>query len=304
MDTINLFKALSDESRLRILFLLRKNELSVNEIVSVLDMGQSRISRHLKILSDAGLLSFRKEGLWAFYRMETEGLWGDICRPVFEKLSGDIFKNDAVNLQNYLADRAERGRKYFDSVAPEWTSVRSVMLGDLDLNGEICSLIPGSGIIVDLGCGSGELAEMLLVKAGMVIGVDRSPAMLAEARRLPAVKNGKIDLRLGELDHLPVRDNEADSVVISMVLHYLDEQQQAVDEASRIIKPGGVLVLAELESHNNEKMRSLYGHRRLGFSRETVAGWFKMAGLVLKSRKRFKAGEGLTAVIYTAVKNP
>ncbi|HPS59462.1 MAG TPA: metalloregulator ArsR/SmtB family transcription factor [Spirochaetota bacterium] len=305
METVNIFKALSDESRLRILSLLRNNELSVNEIAAVLGMGQSRISRHLKILADAGLLAYRKEGLWVFYMMGNEGLWCDICGPVFDRLaSGDAFKNDAMNLQNYLAERTERGREYFNSVAPEWKSIRSSMLGDFDLNSEICALMPESGIIADLGCGSGELAVRLLVKADRVIGVDRSPAMLAEARRLLEGKNGMIDLRLGELDHLPVRDGEADSVVISMVLHYLDEQQQAVDEASRILKPGGVLVLAELDSHNNEKMRSVYGHRRLGFSKETVSGWMKGAGLVLKCNKKFKAGEGLNTVIYMAVKVP
>jgi ArsR family transcriptional regulator len=305
METVNLFKALSDESRLRILFLLRNNELSVNEIVALLGMGQSRISRHLKILADAGLLSYRKEGLWVFYMMGNDGLWGEINRPVLDKLaSGTVFKNDSVNLRNYLSERTERGREYFNTVAPEWSRIRSSMLGDLDLNSEVCSLVPPGTVIADLGCGSGELAEKLLVKADKVIGVDRSPAMLSEARRLLAGKIGMIDLRLGELDHLPVRDSEADSVVISMVLHYLDEQQQAIDEASRILKSGGVLILAELESHNNEKMRSVYGHRRLGFSKETVSGWMKRSGLVLKNHKKFKAGDGLTAVIYTAEKAP
>lgn len=303
MDTVNIFKALSDESRLRILSILQNNELSVNEIVALLGMGQSRISRHLKILADAGLLSFRKEGLWVFYKLERGGLWGDLCSPVFDRLaSGAVFKNDSVNLRNYLSERTERGREYFNTVAPEWSRIRSSMLGELDLNSEICSLVPEGSVIADLGCGSGELAERLLVKAGKVIGVDRSPVMLSEARRLLAGKNELIDLRLGELDHLPVRDAEADSVVISMVLHYLDEQQQAIDEASRILKSGGVLVLAELDIHNNEKMRSVYGHRRLGFSRETVSGWMKRSGLVLKDHKKFKAGDGLTAVIYSAVK--
>ena len=314
MDAINLFKALSDESRLRILFLLRKNELSVNEIVSVLDMGQSRISRHLKILSDAGLLSSRKEGLWAFYRMETEGLWGGICPQVFESLApGSLFRRDAVNFEKYLADRTERGRDYFNSVAPEWNRIRNLMLGELDLNSLICDFVSGqgsgdsagkSGVIADLGCGSGELALKLLEKADRVIGVDRSTAMLDETKGLLAAEKGRIDLRLGELEHLPLRDEEVDAVVISMVLHYLDEQQQAVDEMFRVLKSGGMLVMAELDRHNNEKMRSVYGHRRLGFSKEAVSGWLKKSGFVLRKQKSYKAGDGLSVVIYMAVKAP
>lgn len=301
---VNLFKSMSDGTRLRILALLRGNELSVNEIVSLLGMGQSRISRHLKILSDAGLLSYRKEGLWVFYSLAGEGLWGRISSSVFDELAGIAeFRDDAERLRKHLADRAERGMEYFNRVAADWNRIRGLMLGDLDLNSEIYGCITKCKIIADLGCGSGELASKLLARADRVIGVDRSPAMLDEARRLLAGES-RIDLRLGELDHLPLLNGEADTVVISMVLHYLDEQQQAVSEAGRVLKNGGRLVLAELDIHENEKMRSIYGHRRLGFSRETVDGWMKRAGLVLKSHKKFKAGEGLTAVIYVAEKAP
>lgn len=301
METVNLFKALSDESRLRIISILRKKELSVNEIVTILGMGQSRISRHLKILSDAGILSSRKEGLWVFYRMESGGLWGRICGPVFDSLDlGLLLQEDSINLERYLADRTEMGREYFNRVAPEWSSIRNLMLGKLDLNRKIMEFIPESGTIADLGCGSGELASRLITRAQKVIGVDRSTAMLDEARRFLQAGSGRIDLRLGELEHLPLRDGEADTVVISMVLHYLDEQQQVIDEVSRIIKPEGVLVIAELDVHNNENMRSFYGHRRLGFSKDTVRGWLKNSGFELRMHKSYKAGEGMTAVIYVS----
>jgi len=312
MEPINIFKALSDETRLRILSLLRRNELSVNEIVCILDMGQSRVSRHLKILTDAGLLSFRKEGLWVFYKMESTGLWGGICGPVFDSLGpASMLMEDSAKLNGFLQGRSEQKREYFNSIAHEWESIRKLMLGDLDLNSSIVGQLSGRGtanaentVAADLGCGSGGLCVKLLSRAGRVIGVDRSPAMLEQARGLLAGHNGAIDLRLGELEHLPMRDSEADIVVISMVLHYLDEQQQAVDEAARVLRPGGTLLIAELDTHGNEEMRSIYGHRRLGFSKETVAGWMTRAGLVLKSQKSYKAGEGLTAVIYMAVKAP
>ncbi len=309
MEAVNIFKSLSDETRLRILALLRQNELSVNEVVLLLGMGQSRISRHLKILTDAGLLSFRKDGLWVFYSPVHQGLWREISGHVYDCLGVEaVIREDAANLKKYLADRTERGREYFNSVAPEWNRIRNLMLGDLDLNSQIMRIIADSttggpeSVIADLGCGSGELAARLLTIAGRVIGVDRSPAMLEEARRLLAGSNGRIDLRLGELSHLPLLDREAHVVAISMVLHYLDDQQMAIDEASRVLGSGGLLVIAELDVHKNEKMRSVYGHRSLGFSKETVTGWLGRAGFEFKKHKKFRAGEGMTAVIYVANK--
>ena len=303
IKTVNLFKSLSDSTRLRIIGLLKDNELNVNEIVSLLNMGQSRVSRHLKILSDAGLLASRKEGLRVFYSLAREGFWGRISGSVFDELAGVAeCRDDAARLRTHLSERAERGMEYFNTIAADWNRIRRIILGGLDLDSKILGCIGRGMVVADLGCGSGELAFKLLTKADRVIGVDRSPAMLAEARRLLDQSNGRIDLRLGELDHLPLLNAEADTVVISMVLHYLDEQQQAVNEASRVLRPGGLLVIAELKNHENEKMRSVYGHRRLGFSKQTVGGWIKSAGLVLKRHKNFKAGEGLTAVIYAAEK--
>jgi ArsR family transcriptional regulator len=275
----------------------------VNEIVSLLNMGQSRVSRHLKILSDAGLLASRKEGLRVFYSLAREGFWGRISGSVFDELAGVAeCRDDAARLRTHLSERAERGMEYFNTIAADWNRIRRIILGGLDLDSKILGCIGRGMVVADLGCGSGELAFKLLTKADRVIGVDRSPAMLAEARRLLQQSNGRIDLRLGELDHLPLLNAEVDAVVISMVLHYLDEQQQAVNEAGRVLRPGGLLIIAELKNHENEKMRSVYGHRRLGFSKETAAGWIKSAGLFLKSRKNFKAGEGLTAVVYVAEK--
>lgn len=304
METVNYFKALSDQTRLRILNLLDKKELNVNEIVSILDMGQSRISRHLKILSDSLLITSRKDGLWVFYKSDNSNFSGELIRLIDSRLKKEEpFSLDIDRLDKYIKERGEMGKEYFNKIASDWKKIRGKILGDLDLNTEIVKVTGKCLCAADLGCGNGELAGKLLVKSEKVIGVDRSPGMLEEADKyLKSLGVEGFDLRLGELAHLPVRDGETDCTVINMVLHYLDDPSAAIEEAGRIVKKGGRLVIADLESHSDESLRSNYGHRWLGFPQDTIKNWISLNGFYFKKLKIFTAAKGLNVVLYVSEK--
>ena len=302
MEAVTYFKALADETRIRILNLLYKKELNVNEIVSILDMGQSRISRHLKILSDSSLLISRKDGLWVFYKANEIAFSGELIRLIDSKLkSEEIFLLDIIRLDKYIKERGEKVKEYFNKVASDWKKIRGEILGELDLNSEIVKYAGKCRCTADLGCGNGELVELLLAKSEKVIGVDRSQGMLDEAGKyLKSSGKTGFDLRLGELAHLPVRDNETDCVVINMVLHYLDDPSAAVSEAARVVKSGGRLVITELDSHGDESLRNSYGHRWLGFPPDTVKSWLEQNGFSFKKSKSFSAAKGLNVVLFVA----
>jgi ubiquinone/menaquinone biosynthesis C-methylase UbiE len=269
-----------------------------------MNMGQSRISRHLKILSDSSLIISRKDGLWVFYKANDRDFSGELTRLIESKLrSENLFLLDILSLDKYIKERGEKGREYFNKIASEWKKIREKILGGLDLNSEIVKVIGKCSCAADLGCGNGELAELLLAKSEVVIGVDRSSGMLDEAGKYLKYSGREgFDLRLGELAHLPVRDGETDCAVINMVLHYLDDPSAAVAEAGRIIRSKGKLVIAELDSHGDESLRSKYGHRWLGFSSDTVKGWMGMSGFIFKKSKSFNAANGLNVVLYVAEK--
>lgn len=303
MELLTVLKALSDETRLRILSLLISRELNVNELVDILGMGQSRISRHLKILSDAGVLSCRKDGLWAFYTAAMNGPAENLIRLLQREMTGDVYSRDSRALESYMADRSEKGREYFNGIATRWSAIRSEMLSGLDLNSEILAVMKKASVTADLGCGNGELSALLLQKSEKVIGVDRSTGMIYMARQnISGIPADRVEFRIGELSHLPMRDGEADCAVINMVLHYLDDPARGIEEAARILKKRGKLVVGDLSIHSMESMRSRFGHRWLGFADAAVRGWMKQYGFKVDSAKRFHAENGLEPFIYVCTK--
>jgi len=302
---LNILKALSDESRLRIFSILSGNELNVHEIQSILGMGQSRVSRHLKILTDSGLLECRKEGLWVFYRQSD----GDMPVKFNELLSSrlreeDVFLRDNSALMNYMEKRDQQGREFFDQMASQWPDVRRALFGDFNLYGVIAGKVDLCIRIADLGCGDGELLSLVMEEGRKVIGIDRSSRMLDLAEeRLARIKGGSFDLRPGELSAVPVRDGEVDCAVINMVLHYLDRPFEALKEASRILVAGGRLVIAELDCHGDETFRNSYGHRWLGFSQIRIERWLNKCGFGKIEMESFKMKEELGITLYSSIKN-
>lgn len=302
MEIIKYCKALADETRAKLVNVLLEYELNVGEIVQVMEMGQSRISRHLKILSDSGLVDVRREGLWAFYRASDEGPGRDFLDGVSSLFEDDTdLKRDRNRAEKVIRERTAATRQFFDDIAPEWDRMTAEVLGDLDLSKEIQARLPKCNCAADIGCGPGDMLEILAGVSDQVIGVDNSPKMLELAEERFS-DDANMSLRIGETTHLPLRDLEADCTVMSLVLHHLARPVDAIREANRIMKQGGKLLVAEFDQHENEVMRSEYGDRRLGIPREKMAGWMEQEGFEVTKITEFSVNMGLVVVVYEAEK--
>lgn len=303
MICLTYFKALADETRVRLLNILMHHEMSVNEIVALMDMGQSRISRHLKVLTDSGLLECRRDGAWAFYSAvgnNNAGRFSDSIRPLFQ--SEQQLVEDLEAAYHLVTERSIKSRNFFNSIASEWNDLKQKVLGDFDLNQAILDCVDTCRFAVDLGCGTGELLAGLRKKADFAVGIDSSRKMLAQAEKLFSNDKENLELRLGELEHLPVGNNEADFAVISMVMHHLANPEKVAMEVSRILKAGGIFIIADFEKHTNEEMRKKYGDRWLGFSKDEIRIILKHSGFETQEIKTFKLKQSINLNITIARK--
>jgi len=305
MDILILLKACADETRIKLLNILINHELSVNEIVDMMDMGQSRISRHLKILLDAGLLKCRRDGVWAFYSGSTSGSGKSFIDAMLPMLSkDDSLKKDLVTASAIIEERTKTARQFFNKIAGQWDRLKSEILGSFNLNRAIADLAPECEKVADLGCGTGDLLGALKLKAQTIIGVDSSSEMLKEAKtRLGAAGNEKADLRLGELEHLPLRDREVSVAVSSMALHHIQNPMQAVKEAGRILEKNGTFIIAEYGKHSDESMRQKYGDLWLGFYPDEIKNWLEEAGFRLSSMETVELKNSIRLHLYKSIKN-
>ena len=297
------FKALADETRVRLLNILLHHELSVNEIVSLMDMGQSRISRHLKVMTDSGILSCRRDGAWAFYSAVADGDAGrfvECIRFLFQ--SEDAFAKDLEKAAVLVKERRIKSTIFFNSIATEWNYLQREVLGDFDLNQAILDCIDTCHYAVDLGCGTGQLLLRLRQKAGFAVGIDSSRKMLDQAQKLFSNDNRNVELRLGELEHLPMGDSKADLAVISMVMHHLSDPEKVALEIFRILKKDGMFIIADFEKHTNEEMRKKYGDRWLGFSKEEIRTILNNSGFEEREIKTFHLKQSINLNITRARK--
>lgn len=304
MKLLTQTKALADETRLRLLGVLARHELNVGEIVQVMGMGQSRISRHLKILMDAGLVDCQRHGLWAFYSARAANGSSALLSAVLEGLA-DLpeHRADLDAVAQVLSERRRSTMRFFDAVASDWNRLSREMLGDFELGPAIRDSLEargaGIGTVVDLGCGPGLLMGHLADVARQVIGVDNSPRMLDAAAKLLPEGPG-VSLRIGNLEHLPLRDGEADAAVMSLVLHHLAAPQAGIAEMGRVVRPGGQAVLADFLLHDNEELRTRYGDRWLGFAPEDLRLWLERAGFQEIGCERHAVNLGLTLMVVSA----
>jgi len=303
MSLIAYFKSLSDETRLRMFNLLMHHELNVNEIVMAMGMGQSRISRHLKILTDSGLLSSRRDGLWVFYRAAENGKGRAFIDALGYFLETDEeLVADLAALRNMIQERSFEKTSFFNAIAPDWDDIKSEILGDMDVVSILGTMVKKGDVAADLGCGTGDLLLALHEQGARVMGVDKSPMMLDITRKRFAEKGINADLRIGELEHLPMRDGEADLAVINMVLHYLPSPRHVIAETARVLNTASKLVIIDLEKHTNEEMRRKYEHRWLGFDRDEMTRWLTEGGFALEDVKNFSAKQGMIVNIFVAKK--
>ncbi|MDR2076028.1 MAG: metalloregulator ArsR/SmtB family transcription factor [Desulfovibrio sp.] len=297
------FKALADETRLRLLHILNRHELNVNELVLILEMGQSRVSRHLKILSAAGLLIWRREGLHVFYSTPREGGQRALIEAALPFAREDPrFTADAAMADGMIEERAHKTRQFFNSIAEDWDKLSREVLGSFDLAGAVTGRMPSCRVAADLGCGTGNVLAAMLDKAMTLIGVDGSPRMLELARRRFANAGERVSLRIGDLTHLPLRDAEADFAAMNMVLHHVSSPLEVLREIQRILAPGGRLVLTDFQRHSDERMRADYGDRWLGFDAGTLHAHLAKAGFRVASSETAPVERSLSLHIITAEK--
>ncbi|NBU97539.1 MAG: methyltransferase domain-containing protein [Spirochaetia bacterium] len=306
-DILSALKAASDESRLRILHILTYGALNVNEITSVLGMGQSRVSRHLKILADARLLESQREGSWVYYKLVEDSPSQNFSSGLLSTLSGfasshPFFEKDKKNTEKVLSDRNKMSSKFFDSIGLQWEKVQQEVMNPRSYREKILSYLPDKlNTILDLGCGPGVLLSDMAPRATKVIGVDTSHKMIEEAR-ITHQKNKKISFLEARLEELPIKNNSADAVVASMVLHHVSNPPLVLQEASRILKEKGILCLVDLKKHNQEYMRDNYADLWLGFQPELLAEWLLHSGFEILSHEELQTDSVFKILTIKAVK--
>jgi ArsR family transcriptional regulator len=274
-------KALADPSRLRLTALLLNGEFTVQELTRIMAMGQSRISRHLKILTDAGLLAVKRQGTWGYYRITAENRFFHDIRPAFEREIEALPERsrDLTAVASILEERRQRSQEFFDRHARQWDDLARTLLPLPEYRRQLLEQLPECDTVLEIGVGTGALLIELAALATRVIGVDHSPAMLEEARcRVTDEGLCAVELRLGEMSHLPLPDASVSAVVINMVLHHAADPSAVLTEIRRVLTPGGTLLLADLARHEREAAREQLADQWLGFEETELTDWLTTAG--------------------------
>jgi ArsR family transcriptional regulator len=267
--------ALADETRSRTLMLLDRHELSVGELCSVLQLPQSTVSRHLKVLGDGGWVVARVEGPSRRYTMapqlepEARRLWQVVRAQLADAAAAG---QDAGRLRSVLAERRNRSQEFFSASAAQWDALRAELFGQRADLLALPGLLDDEWMVGDLGCGTGPVTAALAPFVRRVVAVDQSRAMLAAARgRLKGLEN--VELRSGDLEELPIEDRELDAAVLLLVLHYVVDPAKALAEARRVLKPGGRLLVMDMTPHARDEYRQTMGHVWQGFDAEQINAW-------------------------------
>jgi demethylmenaquinone methyltransferase/2-methoxy-6-polyprenyl-1,4-benzoquinol methylase/ArsR family transcriptional regulator len=276
-------EAAGEETRLRILCLLDEAELTVSELVAILGQSQPRVSRHLKLLVEAGLALRQREGAWAFFRLADEG--GAFARDLVRRIdrADPILNADRARLEVAREARRRQAAAYFAEQATDWDRIRALHAPEERVEAALLAMIGDKPYrnLLDLGTGTGRMLELLAPRAARSVGVDQSAAMLALARdRIAQDGLRHVHLRQGDIYAPPVERDGYDLVVIHQVLHFLDDPARALKEAARALQPGGRLVVVDFDAHAEEYMRADFAHRHLGFASSEIEGFLAEAGLV------------------------
>ena len=303
-QTVEMLRAVGEPTRLRILSLLAGEELSVMELSGILDQSQPRVSRHLKLMTDAGLIERFPDGARVFYRLSSDPLARRLIDTVLDLLEATAGAADDRRLEDVRRDREVAAGAYFERVAPQWDRIRSLYVCESAVEAAILRAA-GDGPferVVDLGTGSGRMLTLLGKKAKMSVGLDLSQNMLNIARA-NVTKAGldKVELRHGDIFATRLPERSADLVLVHQVLHYLSDPAAAVAEAARLVMPGGRILIIDFAPHELEHLREEHQHRRLGFSDEEMRRWLSGAGLKPSAPIALPPDtDGLTVSIWTA----
>lgn len=306
---VDLLKAAGEPTRLRLLALLAAGDLTVSDLTDILGQSQPRISRHLKLLAEAELVDRYQEGAWAYFRLKQDGAAGDLARHLLAvaSTSDPVLARDGERLGAVKRARAEKAQAYFSRNAAEWDELRRLHINDREVEDALVKLIGEDTVeaLLDLGTGTGRILQLLESRYHRAVGIDASRDMLAVARvNLDKAGVAKAAVRQGDILNLPLDGGEFDVVIIHQVLHFLVEPELALNEAARMLKPGGRLVIIDLAPHKLEHLREDHAHVRLGFSHQLMEGWLVKTGFdvtnAIDIAPNHRDGDALTATIWLA----
>ncbi|MFP5078151.1 ArsR/SmtB family transcription factor [Rhizobium sp. YIM 134829] len=310
-EAVDVLKAAGEPTRLRLLLLLAGGDLTVTDLTEILGQSQPRISRHLKLLGEAGLIDRYQEGAWAYFRLRGQGESIALVRAILGAADGGdpVLERDSARLKALKQTRSERAQDYFARNAAEWDALRRLHVGEQEVEDALLDALGRTPVsrLLDLGTGTGRMLQLLDGLYEEATGVDASRDMLAVARaNLDRAGVSRAAVRLGDIFNLPLEAESFDLVTIHQVLHFLQEPEAAVQEAARLLADGGRLAIVDLAPHAVEDLRDEHAHLRLGFSHAQMLSWLEQSGLsltrVVDLTPSTAANRPLTVTIWIATK--
>ena len=309
LDTLLVgLRAAGEHTRLRILALCARGELSVTELTQILGQSQPRVSRHLKLMVEAGLLERLPEGAQVYFRVSDRAEASSLAHALVRLIpaSDASLNRDLSRLQQVRDTRKQRAQEYFHKVAKNWDRIRSMHVPQQQLEEAVLDVVGQEpvGELLDIGTGTGRMLEILAHRVQRGVGVDLSSGMLAVARsNIERAGLGHVYVRQGDMYQLPVEDASVDLAILHLVLHYSDDPSEVIREASRVLRPDGRLIVVDFAVHTEEYFRSEFKHHRLGFSDDEIHQCFDAAGISARPQTRQLTGEPITIKIWQAQKS-
>ena len=304
---LNALRAMAEPTRLRLVALCAESELTVTELAEILGQSQPRISRHLKVLCEAGVLDRFREGSWVFLRHARAGPGAEVGRFVVDRLPADdaTMARDRQRLEEVRRTRAAAAADYFRDKAAHWHEIGKFSVPEEDVERVLLDLFAEDTVhdFLDVGTGTGRVLEIFAGRVDRAVGIDLSREMLAVARaNLERAGLRNCQVRHGDMYSLPLPSESFDAVVFHQVLHFADKPAGALAEAARVLRTGGRLAVADFAPHGLDYLREQHAHRRLGFADQDITAWCRAASLV-PGRPIHLAGDPLTVTLWSAVKN-
>jgi ubiquinone/menaquinone biosynthesis C-methylase UbiE/predicted transcriptional regulator len=307
-----IMRALADPTRLRIVLLIRKLELSVGELVQILGQSQPRVSRHIRILDEAGIAERRKEGSWVFLRPGSALNSGalDTVFAISDTSETRIVQRDLAKLMEVRAARASMAAEYFAAHASEWDLLRSMHIAEEDVESAIQNIlkIAPLGRVLDIGTGTGRMMELFAPDASQFVAIDNNSEMLRVARAkltgegMDAQTSARVEIMLGDFNALPLEDASFDTILFHQVLHYAQAPERVIAEAARVLASSGRIMIVDFAAHDREELRIVHAHARLGFTDQTITSAFESSGIRLAHQLELTGG-ALAVKIWMGQKN-
>jgi len=310
-DLLTALRAAGEATRLRILAVLARSELTVSELCKVLGQTQPRVSRHLRLLCEAGLLVRNAQGTSAFYRPARSGRGRELFDAILPLIDEDDpgLQSDLRRLAAIRAERAEIAAAYFEAVASDWNRMRTRHVADDEVEAAMIAAVEDLNVsqLLDVGTGTGRVLEVFADHIERGIGVDLSQQMLDLARsRLDELGHRHCSVRQANAYDLGVDAGSVDVAVLHHVLHFLDDPVASIAEAARALRPGGRLLIVDFGPHRDESMRADYAHHWLGFADDEVTDWCTNVGLIDVTTQHLTLTDkedGLTVTLWTATQH-